>query len=108
MTKRFVIVQYTKAKENNINFAGQWVVYVSGREDEILASFGTHADATRSVKRCWASDILRNGYKTKAAASKNYSLNHLCDKYWNNDCWIKEIEIGDEDVLIPEETWIRK
>ena len=93
--KRYLVVETSKATEQNPNFAGTEVTYTLGVGDYVIGIEGSYCEKShmeRQPIRGW--DVMEYGYKRMCDAKRNWTYkNPENNKYWQSTTEIIEVDI---------------
>lgn len=92
--KRFLVKCHSVATPANKNFAGQENTTYYGKDQKLLASLGSHAEAVYMAfdNRSW--QTKEYGYTRKCDAVRSYIYkNPENTEYWQTEVEIVEVEV---------------
>ena len=92
--KRYLVCIKSKATDDNPSFAGQEHETYYGKRCCLVASYGSHAEATHMVQPLNNWWIKEYGYTRKCDAARNWCYRNPDNgRYWTSTASIVEVEI---------------
>lgn len=92
--KRYLVKCVDTATEENPNFAGNVLVSLYGKNQELIAMMGSQAEQLHTVKELDEEDIREFGYSRACDARRSYMYNFLEDgRFWFSERKIIEFEV---------------